>query len=71
MVGTIGTGASIEGLVKDTEGTIHRVHKGNYLGQNNGKITGVTETQINLVELIPNGTGGWMERQATIALPEK
>jgi type IV pilus assembly protein PilP len=71
MVGTIGTGASIEGLIKDTEGTIHRVHKSNYLGQNNGKITGVTETQINLVELIPNGTGGWMERQATIALPEK
>ena len=71
MVGTIGTGASIEGLIKDTEGTIHRVHKGNYIGQNNGKITGVTETQINLVELIPNGTGGWMERQATIALPEK
>lgn len=71
MVGTIGTGASIEGLVKDTDGTVHRVHKGNYLGQNNGKVTGVTETQINLVELIPNGTGGWMERQATIALPEK
>ena len=71
MVGTIGAGASIEGLVKDTEGTVHRVHKGNYLGQNNGKVTGVTETQIDLVELIPNGTGGWMERQATIALPEK
>jgi type IV pilus assembly protein PilP len=71
MVGTIGTGASIEGLIKDTEGTIHRVHKGNYLGQNNGKVTGVAETQIYLVELIPNGTGGWMERQATIALPEK
>jgi type IV pilus assembly protein PilP len=71
MVGTIGTGASIEGLVKDTEGTVHRVHKGNYLGQNNGKVTAVSETQINLVELIPNGTGGWMERQATVALPEK
>ena len=71
MVGTIGTGASIEGLIKDTEGTVHRVHKGNYLGQNNGKVTGITETQIDLVELIPNGTGGWMERQATVALPEK
>jgi len=71
MVGTIGTGASIEGLIKDTEGTVHRVHKGNYLGQNNGKVTGITETQIDLVELIPNGTGGWMERQASVALPEK
>lgn len=71
MVGTIGSGASIEGLIKDTEGTIHRVHRGNYLGQNNGKVVSISETQIDLVELVPNGTGGWMERHATIALPEK
>ena len=71
MVGSIGAGASIEALIKDTEGTVHRVHRGNYLGQNNGKVTNITEAQIDLVELIPNGTGGWMERHATIALPEK
>lgn len=71
MVGTIGGGTLVEGLVKDADGTVHRVHKGNYLGQNNGKVTGITETEIDLVELVPNGTGGWMERQATIALPEK
>ena len=41
------------------------------MGQNNGKIVAIAETRIDLVELIPNGTGGWMERQATIALPEK
>jgi type IV pilus assembly protein PilP len=71
MVGSIGAGASIEGLIKDTEGTVHRVHRGNYMGQNNGKIVGITEGRIDLVELIPNGTGGWMERHAAIALPEK
>ena len=71
MVGSIGAGASLEGLIKDTEGTVHRVHHGNYMGQNNGKIVGITESRIDLVELIPNGTGGWMERHATIALPEK
>jgi type IV pilus assembly protein PilP len=71
MVGSIGAGASLEGLIKDTEGTIHRVHRGNYLGQNNGKVVAIAENQIDLVELIPNGTGGWMERHATIALPEK
>jgi len=70
MVGSIGAGASIEGLVRDTEGTVHRVHKGNYLGQNNGKVVSVSESQIELVELVPNGTGGWMERHAAIALPE-
>jgi type IV pilus assembly protein PilP len=71
MVGSIGAGASIEGLVKDTEGTVHRIHRGNYLGQNNGKVVTITENRVDLVELIPNGTGGWMERHATIALPEK
>ena len=71
MVGSIGAGASLEGLIKDTEGTVHRVHRGNYLGQNNGKVVAINELQIELVELVPNGTGGWMERHATIALPEK
>jgi len=43
----------------------------NYLGQNNGKITGIAEDHIDLVELVPNQTGGWMERQASVALGEK
>lgn len=71
MVGTIGTGANMEGLLKDTDGVVHRVHVRNYVGQNNGKITAVSEDHIDLVELVPNGSGGWMERQATIALGEK
>ena len=71
MVGTIGTGSVMEGLVKDTDGVVHRVHLRNYLGQNNGKITAIAEDHIDLVELVPNGSGGWMERQATVALGEK
>jgi len=58
-------------LVKDTDGVVHRVHMRNYLGQNNGKITAIAEDHIDLVELVPNGSGGWMERQATVALGEK
>lgn len=71
MVGTVGAGSSLEALIKDPEGTVSRVHRGNYLGQNGGKISAISEDHIDLVELIPNGTGGWMERQATVALPEK
>ena len=68
MSGTLGLAKSIEGLVRDPDGVVHRVHVGNYLGQNFGRITGITEDHIELVELVPNGSGGWMERQATIAL---
>ena len=71
MVGTIGIGSAIEGLIKDPDGVIHRVHINNYMGQNNGKIAAVAEDHIDLVELIPNGSGGWMKRQASIALGEK
>jgi type IV pilus assembly protein PilP len=68
MAGTLGLAKAIEGLVRDPDGVVHRVHAGNYLGQNYGRITGISEDHIELVELVPNGSGGWMERQATIAL---
>lgn len=71
MVGTIGIGEALEGLVKDPDGVVHRIHPGNYLGQNYGKITLIAEDRIEVVELVPNGAGGWMERQASIALGDK
>jgi type IV pilus assembly protein PilP len=71
MVGTLGLGADQTGLLKDPDGVIHQVRADNYLGQNFGRITAITEGQIELVELIPNGVGGWIERQASISLDAK
>ncbi|MEW9573504.1 pilus assembly protein PilP [Rhodanobacter sp. Si-c] len=71
MVGTIGTGASIEALIKDPSGVIHPVHRGEYMGQNYGRITAITDDHIDLTELVSNGNGGWMERPASMALGEK
>jgi type IV pilus assembly protein PilP len=68
MSGTLGAAGAIEGLVRDPDGVVHRVHVGNYLGQNYGRITAIQEDRIDLVELVPNGTGGWMERPASMAL---
>lgn len=70
MVGTLGAAAAPEGLLKDPEGVIRRVHVGNYVGQNYGRITAVNEGQIELVELVPNQTGGWVERQTSISLAD-
>lgn len=70
MVGTLGAAAAPEGLLKDPEGVIRRVHIGNYLGQNYGRVTAINESQIDLVELVPNETGGWVERQTTISLAD-
>ncbi|WIG54228.1 MAG: Type IV pilus biogenesis protein PilP [Rhodanobacteraceae bacterium] len=71
MVGTIGAKGSVEALVKDPQGVIHQIHVGDYMGQNYGHVTQVTAGEIDLVELVPNGSGGWMERDATVALGEK
>lgn len=71
MVGTIGAGAGIEALVKDPSGVIHPVHRGEYMGQNYGRITAIGDDHIDLVELVSNGNGGWMERPASIALGEQ
>ncbi len=71
MVGTVGAGANMEVLIKDPGGVIHRVHVNEYMGQNYGHITAISEDHIDLVELVSNGNGGWMERPASIALGEQ
>ncbi len=70
MVGTLGSPTAPEGLLKDPEGVIRRVKPGDYIGQNYGRITAINESQIELVELVANDTGGWVERQTTIALAD-
>lgn len=71
MVGTL-TGLNEEvtlwALVKDGEGEVHRVQVGNYLGRNFGKIIDISETQIDLIEIVPSGQENWVERPRIIIL---
>ncbi|MBX2883492.1 MAG: pilus assembly protein PilP [Granulosicoccus sp.] len=70
MVGLLQQSAQTWGLVKDPEGTIHRVQPGNFAGQNHGKITAVAETNIDIVELVADGLSGWVQREAQLAMTE-
>lgn len=70
MVGTLQREGLLWALIRDPGGTIHRVQTGNYLGQNHGRIVSVSEQEVSLVELVPTGQGGWMERQASLAVRE-
>ncbi len=70
MVGTFELGGEKWGLIRDPDGLIHRVQPGNYMGRNYGHIIEVTESRIRLVELVPDGSGGWMERDASLTLEE-
>jgi type IV pilus assembly protein PilP len=70
MVGTIGSGGALIGLVMAPDKVTYRLRSGNYVGQNDGRITAIFEDRIELVELVTDGAGGWLERQATIALED-
>ena len=71
MVGTIGRGPGIIGLVMAPDKVTYRVHPGMYMGQNDGRVTAVHEDRIDLVELVPDGAGGWLERPASVALADQ
>ena len=70
MVGTMHINETMYGLIQTSDGLIHRVIPGNYMGQNDGRITEISESEIGLVEIISDGIGGYIERDAAIGLSD-
>jgi type IV pilus assembly protein PilP len=70
MVGTLKLSGQTFGLVQTKDGLVHRVAPGNHLGQNDGKVTDVSSSKISLIEIVPDGLGGYIERPAALALNE-
>ena len=68
MVGTIAKGAVRRGLVVDGAGGVHEVRRGDYLGQDHGRVRRVGVAAIEFVEILPDGGGGWVERNRSLAL---
>ncbi|HUQ28036.1 MAG TPA: pilus assembly protein PilP [Usitatibacter sp.] len=70
MVGTLSQGKDTYALVR-ADKTLYRVKKGNYMGQNFGLITEVTESEIKLKEIVQDSAGDWAERQSVMPLLEE
>lgn len=68
MVGVLEQNASMWALVRDPDGTIHRVQQGNYMGENDGNITSISESKIEIRELVKDGLGNWMTQNASLGL---
>ena len=68
MVGTLSQGPSMYALIQDSDGGVHRVQMGDYMGTDHGKIQSIDEAAIELVEIVPDGTGSWVERIRTVSL---
>ena len=68
MVGTFSKETSDWALIRDPDGVVHRVAVGNYIGKNHGKVNRISNDEVELSEFIADGVGGWLVRDATIAL---
>jgi len=69
MVGTLSQKGVTYALVR-ADASVYRVKAGNYLGQNFGIITGITDSQINLKELVQDASGDWAERKIALQILE-
>src|SRR5688572_25582897 len=71
MVGTLQQNKMHYALVKSPDNNLFRVRPGNYMGQNFGLITEVSESSIKLKEIVQDSTGDWTERISTLTLVDE
>ncbi|NMM77361.1 pilus assembly protein PilP [Acidovorax sp. SRB_14] len=69
MVGSLEKSGKPTALLK-VDNLLYQVQAGSYLGQNYGRITKITETAIQMREIVQDATGDWIERTASLELQE-
>ncbi|NUU36735.1 pilus assembly protein PilP [Pseudomonas sp. C2B4] len=69
MVGTISNASGSFALLRGVGG-VHRLKVGDYLGRNDGRIVAINASQVDVIEIVPDGEGAWLERPRTIPLKE-
>ena len=57
-------------IIKAPDNLVHSVRVGNHLGQNYGKVVRISETKLDIEEIIPDGLGGWIKRDAALVIAE-
>lgn len=70
MVGSLIKAGQPVALIK-VDNLLYQVRMGNYLGQNYGRVTKITETEVTLREIVQDAVGEWIERPATLQLQER
>ncbi|KAF0803765.1 type 4 fimbrial biogenesis protein PilP [Alcanivorax xiamenensis] len=71
MVGTITKpGKALEALMEDPAGAVTRIRVGSYLGKNFGRVVAVRDNEVSLVEIVPDGHDGWVERSRAVSIAE-
>jgi len=68
MKGSLANTKGLWGLVSVPGGKVYRVADNQYIGLNYGKISKITQDSIEIVEMIPDGSGCWNNRTTTLSL---
>ncbi len=70
MVGTLGNKGGNFALIRGGDG-VHRVRVGDYLGRNHGRVVAIKPDVVEVIELVPDGEDGWLERPRSLLLQER
>jgi type IV pilus assembly protein PilP len=70
MVGTFNSKGIEYALIKTSDGLLHQIRAGEYMGQNDGEVLNVHESGVVIRELVPDGLGGYVYRKNEIPLNE-
>ncbi|WP_281646091.1 pilus assembly protein PilP [Parendozoicomonas sp. Alg238-R29] len=69
MVGTLSDDRGFYALIS-ADGNVYKVEVGDYLGKNHGRVIGITDAEIQVIEIVRSGVDSWVERPRTLALNE-
>ena len=68
MVGTLQQDNSTFALIEDSQGRVHRVQVGDYMGDKWGQIEGIEDARVDITEIVSDGAGGWLRRPRVVEL---
>jgi type IV pilus assembly protein PilP len=70
MVGLLANSGGRFALLNGAGG-VHRVKVGDFLGRNHGRVVAISDSHLDVIEIVPDGEGGWLERPRTLTLKER
>lgn len=71
MQGTYRDGGNILwAIINNGQGQVIPVREGNYMGKNHGRIVSLSSNQVNVIEIVPDGVEGWLQRPRSLKLEQ-
>lgn len=70
MVGVMKEKGRVNAVVL-ADSTVYNVKVGNYMGQSFGRVTRITDSEVQLLELVQDPLGEWVERTTALQLQEQ